>query len=292
MVRKMIRSELTTSSNIKSKTTRKAVEGALHQILTHLPDKMPPEGVGVYASDDTVVMVVPDLPLRVGDYICAKHFLVEPLQELFKSKQKRVYGWLWWSGKEAAYQDTTMQHPIKRLREGGGNKRHNKGGQSAPRFQRRFDSADAAWERDIAEWVGGVLSPRTVWVFVAGSSGGKDSEPVQKCRQTCGVGVHRAENRIDFSRDVASTLIPAQELQWAKDQEALCWDLLQRYPDKTKVGRAECVESIDLLKRIWVEEHRMDEIRPLADCEIIEMPKGSLARMGEIFGELHYAAAW
>lgn len=288
VVRKMVRSELATSRNIKSKQTKTAVEGALRQILTHLPEQLPPQGLAVYASEDRLVMIVPEMPLKTGDYLCAKQFLVDGVRALFREKRSKIWGWLWWSGKDAAYQDTSMQRPITLKREGGGNKRHNKGGQSANRFRHRFDNADAAWERAVGEWVQTLVMPETFGVFVGGSNLRADSEVVRKCRGNAGVvRVCPAETPCGFAKQVKEVWIPAEEQAWARDQAALCWDLLRRHPDKTRVGPAECAECFDLLKRVWVEPKHLDTFR--GHPGVVEMPKGSLAKVGEAFGELHYA---
>ncbi len=106
----MLRAEVSTAQNIKSKTTRKNVVEALEKILQHLKlfRETPPNGLVVFAGnvsqeegkpDVRVWSIEPPEPLRTKLYWCDQVFVTEPLEEMLEEKDN--YGLIVMDGSEA-----------------------------------------------------------------------------------------------------------------------------------------------------------------------------------------------
>ena len=96
-----IRSEQSTSQNIKSKTVRKNVLAALERIMQHLKlyKETPANGVVIFAGnvsdkegvDDIELWAVePHEPIKTRLYRCDQMFILEPLKEMVREKE--IYG--------------------------------------------------------------------------------------------------------------------------------------------------------------------------------------------------------
>jgi len=97
-----LKNEQSTSQNIKSKTVRKNVTGAIEKIIHHLrlyKQQTPPNGLGVFSgnisekegvSDIQLWAVEPDEPLKTRLYRCDQRFVLEPLEELVRERE--IYG--------------------------------------------------------------------------------------------------------------------------------------------------------------------------------------------------------
>lgn len=106
----MLRSEVSTAQNIKSKTTRKNVIDALEKIIQHLKifKETPKNGLVVFAgniskeegkSDVRLWSIEPPEPLKTKLYWCDQVFVVEPLEEMLKEKDN--YGLIVMDGSQA-----------------------------------------------------------------------------------------------------------------------------------------------------------------------------------------------
>jgi len=100
-VMQQLREEYGTAQNIKSKSTRKNVLGALERAMQHLKlyKQTPPTGLALFvgnvseqegASDIRVFAVIPPEPLKVRLYRCDQTFVTEPLEEMLRVKD--AYG--------------------------------------------------------------------------------------------------------------------------------------------------------------------------------------------------------
>ena len=100
-VMQQLREEYGTAQNIKSKSTRKNVLGALERAMQHLKlyKQTPPTGLALFVgnvseqegvSDIRVFAVVPPEPLNVRLYRCDQTFVTEPLEEMLRVKE--AYG--------------------------------------------------------------------------------------------------------------------------------------------------------------------------------------------------------
>lgn len=146
-----LRSEYSQSSNIKSKSTRKNVMGAIESILSRLKYfRQPPENgliffVGeVAAQGDQTRMVQyvlePPEPITTFLYRCDSDFYIEPLWEILA--EKRSYGLIVIDRSEATIgllRGKRIQ-VVKNFPSLVPSK-HGKGGQSAQRFERLIEIA-------------------------------------------------------------------------------------------------------------------------------------------------------
>ncbi|MCD6371704.1 MAG: peptide chain release factor aRF-1, partial [Candidatus Aenigmarchaeota archaeon] len=96
-----LREELSTAENIKSKTTRKNVTGALEKILQYLKlfRKTPPNGLVIFCGNVSPIegktemklwSIEPPEPLDTKIYWCDQVFVLEPLKEMVAEKD--IYG--------------------------------------------------------------------------------------------------------------------------------------------------------------------------------------------------------
>lgn len=96
-----IRSEQSTAQNIKSKTVRKNVTGALEKILQHLKlyKQTPENGLIIFCgnvsdregvSDLELWAIEPPEPLHVRLYRCDQVFILDPLKEMVRERE--IYG--------------------------------------------------------------------------------------------------------------------------------------------------------------------------------------------------------
>lgn len=105
-----LREEMSQASNIKSKSTKTNVIGALERIINHLKlfKKTPPNGLAAFCgniSDNPakvefeLISMEPAQPLKVGIYRCDSRFFLEPLENMLESKD--AYGVLVMDGRDA-----------------------------------------------------------------------------------------------------------------------------------------------------------------------------------------------
>lgn len=102
-VAEQIRSEKSTSENIKSKSTRNNVMDALDKVLGHLKNykETPKNGLAIFcgnvskfegAADIEIWAIEPPEPVSVRLYRCDQVFVLDPLQDLLREKE--VYGFI------------------------------------------------------------------------------------------------------------------------------------------------------------------------------------------------------
>ncbi len=146
-----LRDEYGTSSNIKSKTTRKNVMSAIESIMSRLKYfKMPPpNGLVVFVGhvqkrgDQTEMvshLMEPPEPVQSFLYRCDSKFYLEPLKAMLGEKD--VYGLLVIDRKEATIGllKGTRVITVKHL-ESMVPSKHHQGGQSSRRFERLIEQA-------------------------------------------------------------------------------------------------------------------------------------------------------
>jgi len=177
--------EMSESSNIKSKSTRKHVQAALRSILSKLKylDEPPKNGliffVGhVSASGDKTEMVSktlePPRKLETFTYRCDSEFYVEPLLDMVGEKEK--YGLIVLDRSEATIgilrgsRVETLQN-IQSLVPS----KHTKGGFSQQRFERRIEIAAQEYFKKLADKANGLLLEEKVdGVLIGGPGRTKD----------------------------------------------------------------------------------------------------------------------
>jgi peptide chain release factor subunit 1 len=156
-----LRSEYSQSSNIKSASTRKNVQGAISSILSRLKNfKAPPENglvffvghrsIGADQTDMVQFVLEPPEPVPTFVYRCDSSFFTEPLEGMLGEKD--VYGILVIDRSEATI---GLLHgkriiPVKNIQSMVPSK-HGRGGQSARRFERLIEIAAHEYYKKVAE---------------------------------------------------------------------------------------------------------------------------------------------
>jgi peptide chain release factor subunit 1 len=96
-----IKQEQSTAQNIKSKTVRKNVMGALERILQHLKlyKETPKNGMAIFCgnvsekegvSDIEIWAIEPPEKVKTKLYWCGQNFILDPLKEIFRERE--IYG--------------------------------------------------------------------------------------------------------------------------------------------------------------------------------------------------------
>ncbi|MDD5172281.1 MAG: peptide chain release factor aRF-1 [Candidatus ainarchaeum sp.] len=154
-----LREEMSQASNIKSKSTKLNVLGALERIMNHLKiyRKTPPNGIAVFAGnvsdnaakvDIELFTVDPPEPLNIGAYRCDSRFFLEPLQSMIGATDS--YGVVVLDGREAIISIVkgTNITVIKKLNSTA-HAKIRKGGQSARRYERLIEEAIEVYYKRI-----------------------------------------------------------------------------------------------------------------------------------------------
>jgi peptide chain release factor subunit 1 len=156
-----VTSEASEAENIKSKHTRKNVQGALDKIGRKVKEEQetPENGVAFFAGnvseregrpDIKVWEVIPPQPIESRHYRCDKEFVLEPLKQMVVDD--KVYGLIVADKNDAAIgflqgNSIKTEHVMSSNVPG----KTKAGGQSAQRFQRFRKEMYQTWMNDIAE---------------------------------------------------------------------------------------------------------------------------------------------
>lgn len=173
-----LREEMSQASNIKSKSTKLNVLGALERILNHLKlyKKTPPNGLAVFAgniSDNAAKVDIelfafePPEPLNIGAYRCDSRFFLEPLQSMLGSAD--AYGIVVMDGREAtvAIVKGTNINIIKKLNSTA-HAKVRKGGQSARRYERLIEEQIEVYYKRVGDAMDDAFLNRVKGVVVGG----------------------------------------------------------------------------------------------------------------------------
>lgn len=160
-VAQQLRDEQGTATNIKSKSTRKNVLGALEKVLSHLRlfPRTPDNGLVIFSgnisekegvSDIQLFSFEPPEPISVRIYRCDQDFVLEPLYEIIEDKD--VYGLLIIEKNEATIGLLKGKHidMLENLTSGVPGK-SRAGGQSSVRFARLREEAAREFNERVAE---------------------------------------------------------------------------------------------------------------------------------------------
>lgn len=149
--------EITTASNIKSRTNRKSVLGALHNIKHILKNKSGKSGNGLmlYSTADDVQVVEPMVPINKCNYICGSKFDLTLLKSFLETDQPLFYyiiidGESFMLATVQNYADT-LQTNILESKKSFIRNRTRRGGQSALRFDRNRDITETQFVKDCFE---------------------------------------------------------------------------------------------------------------------------------------------
>src|SRR3989344_2267270 len=154
--------EISQSSNIKSPSTRKNVQGALRKIINFLKQidfKIPQNGLVVFAgnisenegrTDIRLFTIHPVKELRTKLYWCDSNFHLEPLLEM--SKPSSVYGLITIDKSEATIATLIgKRYEVLGHFTSGYSGKFKAGGQSAARFERLREEAEQEFYKRISE---------------------------------------------------------------------------------------------------------------------------------------------
>lgn len=185
-----LRDEQGTASNIKSKTTRKNVIGALERIIQFLRTfievhkRPPPNGMAIFCgnvagredvADIQLYWVEPPEPITVRMYRCDQEFVLEPLREMLQMRE--TIGLLVLDRREATLGMLRGKHvEIIRTLTSGVPGKHRHGGQSARRFERLIEIAAYEFMKRIAETANEIFSqtPGLRTIIIGGPGPTKD----------------------------------------------------------------------------------------------------------------------
>jgi len=156
-----LRSEYSQSSNIKSASTRKNVQGAISSILSRLKNfKAPPENglvffvghrsIGADQTDMVQFVLEPPEPVPTFIYRCDSQFFTQPIEGMLETKEK--YGLIVIDRSEATVGVLNGKRimPIKNMQSLVPSK-HGRGGQSARRFERLIEIAAHEYYKKVAD---------------------------------------------------------------------------------------------------------------------------------------------
>lgn len=164
-----LREEYSTSSNIKSKSTRKNVLSAIESIMSKLKYyKSPPETGLVFfvghvqkRGDQTEMfseIIEPPEPIQTFIYKCDSQFYTEPL--LVQLKAKDVYGLIVIDRKEATIGFLNGTNIVTVTNEQSlVPSKHHQGGQSSRRYERLIEIAANEYFKKIGEIVNNTFMP-------------------------------------------------------------------------------------------------------------------------------------
>lgn len=182
-----LREEFSTSSNIKSKTTRKNVLGAIESIMSRLKYyKQPPEHglvffVGHVATrgDQTEMytkIIEPPQPIQTFLYKCDSSFHLEQLTD--QLKEKELYGLIVIDRKEATIgflKGTKIE--VVDYEYSLVPSKHRQGGQSSRRFERLIEIAANEFFKKIGDIANSTFMPvikDVITIFVGGPGATKE----------------------------------------------------------------------------------------------------------------------
>ncbi len=173
-----LREEMGQASNIKSKSTKLNVTGALERLLNYLKiyKKPPKNGIAVFAGnvsdnpakiDIQVFSVEPPEILNIGAYRCDSKFFLEPLERMLESTDS--YGVVVMDGREAtlAIVKGTNITVVKKLASMA-HAKIRKGGQSARRYERLIEEQIEKYYKRVGEAMDSAFLKKVKGVMLGG----------------------------------------------------------------------------------------------------------------------------
>jgi len=181
-----LRGEYSQSSNIKSQSTRKAVQGAIQSILARLKyfKEPPANGLIVFvgevaAGGDQTRMVQytlePPEPINTFLYRCDSEFYLEPLRDMLL--EKKAYGLIVVDRSEATIGVLSGKRiTVVRNIQSQVPSKHRMGGQSAQRFERLIEIAANEFFKKVADTANEAFLklPELVGILVGGPGATKN----------------------------------------------------------------------------------------------------------------------
>jgi len=179
-----LREEMSQASNIKSKSTKLNVLGALERIANYLKmyKKTPENGIAVFAGnisdnpakvDIELFSLEPPEPLNVGAYRCDSRFFLEPLENMLESRD--MYGIVVLDGREATLATVkgTNINIVRKLNSTA-HAKIRKGGQSARRYERLIEEQIENYYKRVGEAMDKAFLEKVKGVMLGGPGPTKD----------------------------------------------------------------------------------------------------------------------
>lgn len=163
-----LKSELSESSNIKSKSTRKNVMDAITSLIQALKNLQPTENGlilfdgfipdhGPGTENEERYIIIPPEPVPTFKYYCSSEFLLEPLEDMLKDKS--TIGLISISRNETAIGTLRgMKVDIITTLTSGIHGKHRAGGQSQRRFERLIEEAARQFYKRCGEHANQIFS--------------------------------------------------------------------------------------------------------------------------------------
>lgn len=150
-----LRSEYSTSSNIKDKNTRDAVLGALSKILHYLGtigNLAPKNGLAIFASDAEIIAFEPPFKVAQSSYKCESKFNLSALEDMLAPQHS--FGLMVMDGQECSLAtlrgfDLKIIAQVRSMAPG----KQSHGGQSSARFQRIRTESIEYYYKHIGEYM-------------------------------------------------------------------------------------------------------------------------------------------
>lgn len=181
-----LREEMSQSSNIKSKSTKKHVQSALKSILAKLKYfKKPPENgvvffvghVSVEGGQTEMISESLEPPQEIGTFVyrCDSEFYVEPLKDMLGERKK--FGLIVVDRSEATIGllNGNKVESLKNIQSLIPSK-HSKGGQSAQRFERLIEGAAHQYFKKVGDKANKLLLSEDIEGLLIGGPGATKDE--------------------------------------------------------------------------------------------------------------------
>lgn len=175
--------ERSQAGNIKSKSTRLNVQGAIDKLIQYLRlyKKPPKNGFAVFAgnissvqakSDIELFSIEPPQPIKANIYRCDSEFLLEPLEAMMEAKD--TYILVVMDGRDATIGTLrgTYFNVEKKLRSFA-HAKVRKGGQSAGRYERAIEESIDDYYKSVADAINNIFEKyqRKISGLVVGGPG-------------------------------------------------------------------------------------------------------------------------
>jgi peptide chain release factor subunit 1 len=163
-----LKEEHSQAGNIKSKSTKLNVQGAIDKIIQYLRlyKKAPPNGFAIFAGNISSTQAAPNIqlfsidppsPVKANIYRCDSTFLLEPLEAMMEVKD--MYILVVMDGRDATIGVLrgTSFNLEKKIRSFASSK-SSKGGQSAGRYERAIEESIDDYYKSVADGVNDVFT--------------------------------------------------------------------------------------------------------------------------------------
>ncbi len=226
-------------------------------------------------------MFEPNFPIKQTIYSCGRNFVTEPLEELTREHQQ--YGLIHSLGIETILYilcGTRITKVAKIV--GHLAKNQKKGGQSAPRFQRKRLNIYDDYVNRILEEI--PKSFGDINIIIAGCSELKDV--LTKNIKPMTTFTITEKTTLDEIVDMAK--IEFEKHEQNEERELINYFLDRLDDDKILIGEEEVLKANEnqLLKRVVATKNH--EICQKLNCDIIEVSISDLDKLGGFIGELWY----